>query len=84
MSHDRSLSEESDQGTEGPPIKLIAALLLAVALTVFIFQNTHDTNIEFLWIDVTGPVWAVIGISAVVGALLAKLVGWMWARRHRE
>lgn len=84
MSHDRGIDEEVAQGTQGPPVKLILALLVAVALAIFFFQNTRRTHIQFLWIDVNWPIWAVIGISAVGGALLMRLVGWMWSRRGRE
>ena len=83
MSHERAIADESDQGTEGPPIKLILLLLVVAALITFFFQNRHKTSIEFLWIDVTWPIWAVIGVSAVAGALIDRLAGWMWSRRHR-
>lgn len=77
-------NDSAQAGTSGPPLKLIALLLLVVALAVFIFQNTHRTHIEFLWIDASWPVWVVIGVSAVVGALLAKLIGFLFARARRD
>lgn len=73
-------TESAESGTSGPPVKLIALLLLVVALAVFFFQNTHETDIEFLWIDARWPVWAVIGVSVLVGAVLAKLIGFLRAR----
>lgn len=82
MTHDADL-HEGDRDTDGPPLKLIAFLLVAAALVVFFFQNTHETGVEFLWMDVRWPVWAITGISAAVGAILARLAGWMWARRRR-
>lgn len=77
MSND---NDSRQAGTSGPPIKLILLLLLVIALAVFFFQNTHKAKVNFLWLDGQWPVWSVIGISAVVGALIARLAGWLWAR----
>lgn len=77
--HDHGAHGE-ESGTSGPPIKLILFLLLAVGLAIFFFQNTHDANVEFLWMDANWPVWAIIGVSVVVGMLLAWLFRMLWYR----
>jgi uncharacterized integral membrane protein len=80
----RGGENQPGSGTSGPPVKLIVFLLAAVALAVFFFQNTHKAGVEFLWMDANWPVWAIIGVSAVLGAILAKLAGWMWQRARRD
>lgn len=79
MTHNEEV-HEGEAGTDGPPIKLIAFLLVAAALVVFILQNTTKAPVEFLWIDGQQYIWLIIVISAVAGAILARLAGWMWAR----
>ena len=63
----------------GAPWKLIALLVLVVLLAFFFFQNGDDAPIEFLWFDGDWPLWAVIGVSVLVGIALDRLVSWQLA-----
>lgn len=76
--------ELGERETGGPPVKLIALLVVAALLAVFIVQNGADAPIEFLWVDGTWPVWVVIGISVVVGIVLDRLFAWQWRRARRR
>jgi uncharacterized integral membrane protein len=60
----------------------IATLVGAGVLLVFILQNTQDVPVEFLFWDFTWPVWLLILVSALVGALLWFGLGVL--RRHRR
>lgn len=73
-------------GRSGPPAKLIALLLVVVALAIFFFQNGSDASVSFLWLDGQWPVWLIIGISVVAGVVLDRLgtLQWRRARRRRE
>ena len=71
-------------GINGPSFKLIALLVLAVAVAVFFFQNGRGTDIEFLWFDVNWPVRSVIVISVVAGVVLDRLFLWLWRRAKRR
>jgi uncharacterized integral membrane protein len=66
-------------------------LLLALLMLVFILQNGHDVDFEFLWFDFTLPAGGAMLLAAVVGGLLVVLIGvsrviqLRWAaRRHRR
>lgn len=84
MEHEHSADEHSaESGTSSPPWKLIALLVLVAGLATFFFQNGKDAPIEFLWMDASWPVWAVIGVSVVVGIVLDRLGTWQW-RRARD
>jgi uncharacterized integral membrane protein len=72
------------EGMGRPPIKLIALLLLAIAVAVFFFQNGDSADIKFLWISVSWPVRSVIVISVIAGAFLDRLVSWQWRRARRR
>ncbi|HWL42737.1 MAG TPA: LapA family protein [Ilumatobacter sp.] len=76
--------QEDDGGAGGPPIKLIGFVLVAAALVVFVVQNGQEAPVEFLWMDGSQRMWLIIVISAVAGAILARLAGWMWARARRN
>lgn len=71
-------------GRSGPPLKLIALLLVAAALAVFFFQNGSDAPVSFLWIDGQWPVWLVIAVSVTAGVVLDRLGSWQWRRARRN
>ena len=54
------------------------------ALIAFIVQNRSDTEVTWLFIDGTWPLWVVIVIAAVAGAVLSEVVGWLLRRRRRQ
>jgi uncharacterized integral membrane protein len=82
------MSDDQNDGQqfsdEGPPWKLIATLVLVVMLAIFFFQNGNKASIDFLWLNGEWPVWAVIGISVLIGVALDRLIGWHWRRSRRR
>ena len=60
----------------------IASLVGLAALVIFMIQNTEDVKVKFLWIDFTWPVWLLVLVSALVGALVWFGLGVL--RRHRR
>lgn len=71
-------------GTSGPPWKLLALLVVVAGLAAFFFQNGSKTPVEFLWLDGEWPVWAVIGVSVVVGVVIDRLGTWQWRRARQR
>ena len=59
-----------------------ATLLGLALLAVFMAQNTDDVTVEFLTWEFTWPVWLIVLVSAVVGALIWLGLGMI--RRHRR
>ena len=84
MSFETVDGPDIERGTSGPPWKLIALLVVVVALAIFFFQNGDRAPVQFLWFDGTWPVWLVIGVSVVVGIVLDRLASWQWRRARRR
>lgn len=87
--HDERHDERRANGSEAsrtdrPPLKLLALLVVVAALAIFIFQNGDDAPIRFLSIDAEWPVWSVIAISVVAGAVIDRLGSWQWRRARRR
>jgi uncharacterized integral membrane protein len=78
------LDQGAQAGSNGPPFKLIALLIVVVLLAIFVFQNGQKASIDFLWIDGRWPVWIVIAISVVTGIVLDRLFTWQWRRARRR
>lgn len=63
---------------------LVLGGIVAVALVSFVVQNTNEVQVSFLFVDRMWPLWLVIVVSAVAGAVLSEIVGWALRRRRRE
>lgn len=75
-----------DGGNDGAKLGAgaIASIVGVVALVVFMLQNRDDTNLSFLMFEVTWPLWLVILVSALLGALIWFGLGVMRRRSRRK
>lgn len=64
------------------PVTLIVAGLIVIGFAIFVAQNTEDTQFEFLTFNFTWPLWLVLVIVFVLGALAGQ--GLLWLRRRRR
>lgn len=80
------MSPEIGDGNEGTRLSggAIASLVGIGALLVFMLQNRESTNIDFLVFEVTWPLWFVILLSALLGALVWFGLGVMRRRSRRK
>lgn len=62
---------------------LVGLVLAALALLAFVIQNTDDQKVSWLVFDATLPLWLLLAITAVLGAVIANLGGWVLRRRDR-
>ena len=63
---------------------VVVALLVAAALIVFVVQNDSEVPVTWLVVEVNGPLWAVIVVAAVGGAVLSQVLGWVASRTRRR
>lgn len=81
---DEMLGDESAATKKrGGQARLIVLGLVVAGLAAFILQNTVSTPVTWLVFEGSAPLWLVIIASAVAGAVLSELVGWLMRRRKR-
>lgn len=76
------LVEEAKESTGLATV--VGAAVVAIALIAFIGQNRDDTEVNWLLLDGTWPLWLVIVVAAVLGAMLSEVLGWLLRRRRRR
>ena len=78
------MTDEAPPLEESAPalrLRFIVAALAAAALIVFIFQNTQDVRVKFLWLDGTPPLFLLLLITVGLTLVLTTIVVW-WLRRR--
>ena len=82
----RSSDDAIEEADEQRGLRLgggaIASIAGVSALGIFMGQNTDDVEVKFLVWEFTWPVWLLVLISALVGALVWFGLGVL--RRHRR
>jgi uncharacterized integral membrane protein len=81
------MSDRNARRTDGPQVsatervrKFGPPAFLAVVALLFVFQNTNETQFSFLWFDFDAPLWIILLISMIVGAVIF----WGAARRRAK
>lgn len=49
---------------------LIVGSLITVAAALLIVQNGHSTGVQWLWLDFEMPLWLLLVVTLVVGAVV--------------
>ena len=84
MSDELLDDESATPKKSGGQVRLLILGLVVAGLAAFIVQNTDSTPVTWLVFEGSAPLWVVIAASAVAGAVLSELVGWMMRRRKRK
>lgn len=66
------------------PTRLIGALVIAAVLIIFAVQNRNDVRVSFLFFHWDARVIYLIIVSALLGMLLAYLLGRRRRRTRRD
>ena len=81
---DEILGGEAPAKKGGARERLLAVVIVAAGLGAFIVQNTDSTPVTWLIFTGTAPVWVVIVLAAVAGAVLSELGGYLIRRRRQR
>jgi uncharacterized integral membrane protein len=76
--------QPSSSMSEGSKLSggLIGSVAGLAALVIFMLQNRDDVRLDFLAWGFTWPVWLLVLVSAVIGAIVWLFLGIV--RRHRR
>jgi uncharacterized integral membrane protein len=82
VANDRDREGVEYRGT-GYYASVITAIVLAAGLLVLAVQNTGSVTVEWLWLDLTAPLFAWVIGAALLAVVLDELVGLAWRARER-
>ena len=71
--------EDSQPSTAAKRLKKIdpkyfGGVVSVVVFLLFVFQNTEKTQVEFLWLDITTPLFLLLIITSGLASLIALLL----------
>ena len=78
------VSRDRGPDNTGLYVKVGVAAVLLILLLLYVFQNTVKVPVNFLFFDFVWPLWLIILVSLVIGALIGMLVSTLLARRRRK
>ena len=80
------VSEQTEvaESGRGLNVRLLLGLLAAAALALFVFQNTDDTEVNFLWMDGDIPLFLLLLITVALTLLLTLMTTWILRRRSNK
>jgi len=55
--------------------RLVAIVILVVAVGAFVIQNTNSEDLNWLWLSFSAPLWLMLAIVGAVGFVVGYLVG---------
>ena len=67
-------------GASGPPVKLIALVVVAALAVIFVFQNREEHPIKFLFFEVDTRTWTALATAFVLGVVVDRLFSSWWRR----
>lgn len=69
------MATEEQQERRISTTKAVIAALLAAGLGAFIAQNTEETELRWLMLDFSAPLWVMLAIVMAIAFVIGILVG---------
>ncbi len=76
--------QEPTHSTNMNIVPLIAVGILLLASLIFVLQNSEKAKITWLFFDGKAAIWIVIVVSAVIGAVIERLIAHAIRRRRHD
>lgn len=74
--------EHQSAQRKGVSLGLVVGVLLTAGIAALIAQNTKAATVRWLFFEGDTPIWLLLFVTAVAGAVLSHLVG--FGLRHRR
>jgi len=68
----------------GAYLRLAVIAIVIILVLIFVFQNTHRTAMHFMSADFAAPLWLMLLIVLILGAIIGYGLGWAQFRRGRD
>lgn len=81
MSDSGKVDSQDKGGGSGLSPKAIGGIVIGVVALIFIFSNTAQIPLKFLWIEISAPGWLMLLILFAGGFVTGLLFG---RRRYRK
>lgn len=72
---------ETQEAGGGINFRLVLGALALLALALFVFQNTDDVKVNFLWADWSLPLALLLLITVALTLVVSVVVTWILRRR---
>ena len=76
------MADETRGRDSGDTARIIAALVILGVLVAFVLANLRKVKVGFVFADVKIPLIFVLIATALIGAILDRLVQYVGRRRH--
>jgi uncharacterized integral membrane protein len=84
MSWEQTGRDGSTPEKRGLGIEVVLFVIVALAIGAFIGQNTNKVKIDWTFLHFSAPLWLLILIVLIIGALLDRLVTLIVRRRRNR
>ena len=84
MSWEQTGKDGATPEKRGLGIEVVLFVIVALAIGAFIGQNTNKVKIDWTFLHFSAPLWLLILIVLIIGALLDRLVTLIVRRRRNR
>ncbi len=53
----------------------ILGIVIGIVALIFVFSNTDQVTLQFLWIGISAPAWVLLGVLLLAGFLVGFMLG---------
>ena len=65
-------------------LPLLFLVVIVVPAVILVLSNTDSREVSFAGWTGEAPLWIILAIAFVAGALLTRVVGWTWSKIRRR